>query len=188
MTRAASQRHRRLHLRRSHGRGDNLSGQRVENEVIAGMRAQKFCDARLCSLQTVNGFDPNRPSARKIAEDIVGLVHNSSISGSRQTVAKGEHVWLRSAIPRPIVRREGHASHFKPRSYSRIVTASQSVDGGYVNRVEVLYIFRNRRQLLRLRAPYGVKVVYGNARSGLPAWIERNLIAISRSLDKMCEA
>src|SRR3984885_4000668 len=80
LARTTSQRHRRLHVRRFHGRGDYLGGQRVVNEVISGMRLQKFCDARLCILQTLNSLDPNRPGVRKITEDIVGLVHIPPLS------------------------------------------------------------------------------------------------------------
>lgn len=59
--------------------------------------------------------------------------------------------------------------------------------GGYVNSGDVLYIFRNSGQAVEVCHRYGGKVVSHNRRCALPVGITRNLIAVSRSLDKMCE-
>jgi hypothetical protein len=184
---AVDERHRRLHPRRFHSRRDHLGGKRIVYEIISRTRFQQFRETRLSGAQTLNSFNPNRPGISKIPKNIVGLVHNPppAIQGKRPHRKRKLRFEVQFGYQRYCDR--GAQPIVKTGPYGVGFAAARSSIGGYVNSDDVLYIFRNCGQALEVCLRYGGKVASRSRRCASPEWIMRNLIAVSRSLDKMCE-
>src|SRR5271156_3830630 len=169
LTGAARERHGQAHLRGIHGRRDHFGGQRIEYEVISRTRFQQFREPRLCVVQTLNSFNPNRPGFRKFPKDIVGPVHIPPSPVQDTLPQGGFQVGKWSAIGRPMLLGFEDVSNSKQGGYGYVRNAAGEPAGGYVNSGDVRYIFRDRGPAPGIRALNGGNVVRHKGRLAAPS-------------------
>src|SRR5271163_4540464 len=160
---AFAEHHRHLHLSRFRGRRNHFRSQWIKYEVISRTCFEQCREARLCILETVNSFDPNRPTFRKLPEDVVGLVHIPPLRFDANC-SEGIKLPSRSAIRPPMGGGQRRGSYSKQVGYYLNLTGGSQPSGRYVNRPGVWYILRNCRQVPGIRPQHGAKVAWPNAR------------------------